>query len=748
MTVNVRIPGVGVVSADNAATETTLRQLVQAIGQQQNRARRADSEIASASKQQAGYADRAADSLGQVAASAKSSESAARNLFSGLSENINKASLAGSDLKDSGAATYLKQLGATAVEVSALWAKNFGDLPTNPVKQATGLLNTGVDAVVKGLGGFGKAILPMVPDKLIGAAEGLIGAGLKVTVGMLSDEVNKTIKSYSTFNKMGASFADGMTGMRGLAYKAGLTVDQFSNSMEKSMPSLKALGLNTAGAVDQVARVAYEFDATGKSGRSLRKEMLGLGYSAEEQTELAAQYMAQIRATMTQEKFDNLDKRKLAEGTRQYAEDLKVLRDITGQDAKAAKERARVEVQRAGLLNKLGPEQKQAFEDSFGVMNKLPANIQNALINRIMGQPITDPTIAMSEELMGMIENISQGILSGQKGMQKATMEEIATTQQRVKDLASAGQGMYAISDQLSALNVGGITSDFAKTVNAFILDPIKRDQIQKSYDAAAKGAKGADELSEGIQNFQHDIQKYAADMSNALSPYLTLFTKSLTDMTNAVNDFVFATTKLITGRSGPKGKPPDKDYGTEEYKNDLAAMYVKYIEPLITRLDKLIPELPRRGHARGGIASGPASGYLDLLHGTEAIIPLPDGKNIPVQLSGVPAVADLANTVQQMQASFSAVAAAKNNQPPAKADIPAKEHIQELPTAFSTALETVLSSPAGLIQTMSQVKNQIADDNKMQMAMMQQQIDNLTKLVDAMNDNLRVNERIANELA
>jgi putative chitinase len=38
---------------------------------------------------------------------------------------------------------------------------------------------------------------------------------------------------------------------------------------------------------------------------------------------------------------------------------------------------------------------------------------------------------------------------------------------------------------------------------------------------------------------------------------------------------------------------------------------------------------------ATGGILSGPKSGYNAMLHGTEAVIPLPDGKSIPVQMSG-----------------------------------------------------------------------------------------------------------------
>lgn len=40
-------------------------------------------------------------------------------------------------------------------------------------------------------------------------------------------------------------------------------------------------------------------------------------------------------------------------------------------------------------------------------------------------------------------------------------------------------------------------------------------------------------------------------------------------------------------------------------------------------------------GYSSGGIAKGPQSGYPALLHGSEAVVPLPDGKTIPVALSG-----------------------------------------------------------------------------------------------------------------
>ena len=41
------------------------------------------------------------------------------------------------------------------------------------------------------------------------------------------------------------------------------------------------------------------------------------------------------------------------------------------------------------------------------------------------------------------------------------------------------------------------------------------------------------------------------------------------------------------------------------------------------------------QGYSTGGIAKGPQAGYPTVLHGTEAVVPLPDGKTIPVTMQG-----------------------------------------------------------------------------------------------------------------
>ena len=756
MAVNISIPGIGMVQAENAATEATLRQLVQAMGAQQTRARRSDSEIAQSSRQQAGFADRAADSLEQVATNARSSESAVRSLFSNVQEAMSKTALAGSDIKDSGVGTYLKQLGATAVEVSALWAKNFGELPNNPVKSATALLATGVDAVSGALGGIATALVPKEFREFEGvvkAATKVVSTGLNVGVGMLSKELNDSIKMMNTFNKMGASFANGISEMRQSAFDSGMMVDQFTATMEKATPYLKNMGMATAGAIVRVADVAYQFQQTGKSGETLRNEMRGLGYTVEDQAELAAQYLAMQRANMTAEKFKNLDAAKVAQETRQYAEDLKVLADITGKNAKAAMEEARTKAMEADIMAQLSPEEANKFREAYAAM---PDYAKKGFLEYVSsgGQAITDQAtnIAMSQNreletlIKGTYANIKDaGTTTTQ--VQDAVLKQVSAVGEEQRRITKeAGGGIIGMANRLGASGLDQIAGMFNAMVSSGLYT---KEAVDKSRENALKMANLNNDLLKDIIHFQDNVQKMSNQMSAELGSYLKPFTKAISDMTWAMNNFVMINTRAITGKQPPEGSlpgtPATEPYDRKnQYPKDMAKFSKEFLLPLLKELRVLIEP----GNATGGVVSGPSTGYLSLLHGTEAIVPLADGA-IPVQLSGATGGPDLAGAVQQMQATYAAaIAAVQKSTAPDTTKTPVKEQIKELPEALTVALENALSGPAGLTEIMTAVKNQITEDSRTQTGMLQQQIDNLVKLVDAMNDNVRYSERLANELA
>ena len=66
-------------------------------------------------------------------------------------------------------------------------------------------------------------------------------------------------------------------------------------------------------------------------------------------------------------------------------------------------------------------------------------------------------------------------------------------------------------------------------------------------------------------------------------------------------------------------------------------------IKPILKAIEKVMEYggaiidagLDMMGYADGGIATGPESGYPVMLHGTEAVVPLPDGRSIPVEMKG-----------------------------------------------------------------------------------------------------------------
>jgi hypothetical protein len=61
-----------------------------------------------------------------------------------------------------------------------------------------------------------------------------------------------------------------------------------------------------------------------------------------------------------------------------------------------------------------------------------------------------------------------------------------------------------------------------------------------------------------------------------------------------------------------------------------------KWYQQVKGRAQTITSMVERAGYAKGGIASGPKSGFQATLHGKEAIVPLPDGKKIPVEIKNL----------------------------------------------------------------------------------------------------------------
>ena len=97
----------------------------------------------------------------------------------------------------------------------------------------------------------------------------------------------------------------------------------------------------------------------------------------------------------------------------------------------------------------------------------------------------------------------------------------------------------------------------------------------------------------------------------------------------------------LGTPGRGPSGMAVAKP-GRSPHEHGLAVDIQNYNDPAAVAamsrqgLSQKVPGDPVHfSFGDGGVANGPSSGYLAELHGPEAVVPLPDGKTIPVRIEG-----------------------------------------------------------------------------------------------------------------
>ena len=272
------------------------------------------------------------------AAAAKASKAALGNLAIGAGEVVASMSQGAMDFIAS------LQSGASGAEIATEAAKNLAGSASKGAQEVAGL-GSSMGMIATMIGG------PWV--KAIGAAIEVVsmlvdffakkgGKAAEEAAQLLGKELQKTEKGFKDINSAGALFGGGMTEMRKEAARAGLDIASLANAVKASKDDLLGMGLGLGEATKRLAGVSKEL-RNNPVGMELRK----LGYTAEEQAELSASVMANMNAAGDAR---IVNEKAVAEQTGKYGQDLRVLADLTGQDAKKALEKAREQTMEADLL--------------------------------------------------------------------------------------------------------------------------------------------------------------------------------------------------------------------------------------------------------------------------------------------------------------------------------------------------------------------------------------------------------------
>ena len=535
------------------------------------------------------------------------------------------------------------ELASTLMEMSidrnTAYAKGFGQTlqATAPIIGTLGPIGMGV--------GLAMSVLGTVTETV---AENM-GKLAKFGVEILAKEVEKTYKAFNEMSASGALFADGMTGMRNAAGDAGLTVEQFSGVIKANGETIAGAGL---GMTEGAKKIGGALKA---GGDTMKKHLLNLGVGFEEQAELTAQVMKDMRgSSMGPLRATNSQ---IAEQTEKYAENLKIIAGITGEDAKKKMEQVRQDANKLAFQQKLAgmsDTQRTKIMDAMGNMTELQK--KNFMDMVVFGKVInTDGAIAQSVS-SGLRDSVQQSYADFQAGV-------LDQDRQRANNARNSAQMQQDYLKQTSLglagfAEVGGHAQSVAELIGKDLaqIKNMTPEAIKAAEEAAKKQEKTQDGLTQSVTDAETAANAMKIALQKDLTPAIADFANVSKEMLQGVRDMLASLglgekhglwddIKHIASKTASDAAIGAGTVGAAGGAAGFFAAGVGAVPGAATGavvggvgggligLGSGIYDAVTGKYADGGIAQGPLSGYRAELHGTEAVVPLPDGNKIPVEL-------------------------------------------------------------------------------------------------------------------
>jgi hypothetical protein len=413
------------------------------------------------------------------------------------------------------------QSGASGVEAATKASLKTIDAGV-AVSKALGGVAQSAGLIVAMMGPWGRAIglvitgLGMLGEFLVGKSAEKVKDGVE----FLGDELKKTQAGFKDITGAGAIFAGGMTEMRQEAARAGLDIAQLATVVKNAREDFVNMGLGLGEATRRIGGISREL-----RNSQLGMQLRNLGYSAEEQAELAAQVMARQNAAGDRRALSD---RQIAEITMQYGKELRIISDITGQDAKKAMEKARIQALEVDVLAKAEREGgAEGFTKMQGILATMQESAKKGFMETYTGGASTDTAfrlaIANNPRLNEQINRQIELVRDRNISTEQANLETGKLTEQSLK-YSRENPGIFE--------NIGiatRLTGQYAE-ITAYRNKELQ-EQLQRQEGATEKARKNADKMADNInpldkavQGLEEDTQRLKAALGEALLTPLTRF--------------------------------------------------------------------------------------------------------------------------------------------------------------------------------------------------------------------------------
>ena len=402
--------------------------------------------------------------------------------------------------------------------------------------------------------------------KIIGGALGVFGAVTEATGKKvleygeranqyLATELKKIRDGFKLVADSGVIVAGGLDELRDMSYAAGLDVDQFARVLKQSRESLTMMGVGAGEAAKRLVGVSSVL-RNDQLGMQLRK----LGFNAEEQGELIAQVFANLNAAGDRRRYNDME---LASITAKLGKDMKVLADVTGEDAKRRMEQARLQVLEADMYARAlqlgGPEAVEKLQRQLAAT---PDALKKGYMELVAsgGQAITDigTNVAMQQNPMFrrmMFENyrvLSDSSLDA-SAAQRITTEGLAQAGKYARENSTAFQDV-AIGARLTG---DSLLSSITGINSALILAGTKIGE-----GATAGAERAATELMNSTRTLTSTVnetaeatQKLKVDVAQTLKGAVEGYAAVIQSSIKTVQEFLKS---VGIGEDGKPMIPPE----------------------------------------------------------------------------------------------------------------------------------------------------------------------------------------------